>query len=153
MAESADLQLRPTTVDDLAKLEAWSHAFERDGLHFPTDPGPVFIAETWRRFAADPSHGEVLVIERDGQPAGYAILVFFWSNEFRGEVVLLDELWIDPAHRGGSGGEVVQRLVERGQARGARAISLEVLDGSPRAASLYGRHGFASDRRGFWRAL
>lgn len=147
------IMLRPPTTTDLPALEAWSYAFERDGLHFPTDPGPVFIGETLRRFATHPSHGEILVIERDGQPAGYAILVFFWSNEFRGEVVLLDELWIDPAHRGGSGGEVVERLIERSQARGARAISLEVLDGSPRAASLYARHGFASDRRSHWRAL
>ncbi|MBS0660368.1 MAG: GNAT family N-acetyltransferase [Verrucomicrobia bacterium] len=145
--------LRPATSADLPDLERWSFAFERDGLHFPTDPGPPFIAETWRRLASDPSRGEVLVIERDGHAAGYAILVFYWSNEQRGELALLDELWVDPAQRGGVGGEVLRALIARAQDRGAKAIELEVLDGSPRAASLYERHGFATDRRGYWRRL
>lgn len=148
------ITLRRATADDLPRLEAWSYAFERDGEHFASgDPGPPFIGETLRHFAVEPSRGEIVVLERAGRPAGYAILVFFWSNEFRGEVVLLDELWIDPAERGGTGGQVMTALQERAAARGAQVLTLEVLDAVPRAASLYRRAGFTSERRSWWRRL
>lgn len=148
------LNLRRATARDLPKLEEWSFAFERDGEHFSGgNPGPVFIGETLRRFEAEPMRGEVVVIERDGRPAGYMILVFYWSNEFRGEVVLLDELWLDPAERGGTGAQVMTELQERAAARGAKVLSLEVLDAVPRAASLYQRAGFTSERRGWWRRV
>ncbi|MBL8601037.1 MAG: GNAT family N-acetyltransferase [Myxococcales bacterium] len=148
------LALRPATAADDAFLTRASYAFERDEGHPPgEDPGPPFIASTRRFFDENPSRGAVLVIDRAGEAIGYVILVALWSNEFRGETFLLDELYVDPAHRGGAGREALDAVLDYARARGAGQVSLEVLDANPRVAGLYARRGFVSERRSYWRKL
>lgn len=148
------ISLRPAREDELPSLDAWSYDFERDDGHPPAqDPGPPFLSRTWAAFRDEPSRGEVLVIDDGARAIGYVVLVFYWSNEFRGVVALLDELYLAPSHRGGRGGAVLDAIAARLTARDVAAVSLEVLDANPRVASLYARHGFRSDRRAFVRRL
>ncbi len=144
------LTLREAHEADLPMLTRWSYAFERDDGHPPdVDPGAPFLAETWKVFRENPARGEVLVIDEGATPVGYVVLATYWSNEFRGELTVLDELYLDPAHRGGRGPAVLDAITARLRARGCRAVSLEVLNANPRVASLYERYGFRSDRRAF----
>ncbi len=132
--------LRRATDADVPQLEAWSRDFEH-GAH-----GEPFIATTFRELNANPVRGELLVIERDGAPAGYVILARFWSNEFRGDALILDELYVAPSHRGGTGEAVLAAIDERAREQGARMIALEVLESNERVHALYRRAGYASDR-------
>ena len=65
------------------------------------DPGPRPVAReqiehTLAMLRDEPSRGRVLVLEVDGRPEGYALLIAFWSNELGGEVCEVDELFVNP---------------------------------------------------------
>jgi len=69
------------------------------------DPGPVpvYPQQVCRTLAIlrKESHcGRVLVCEINGDPAGYVLLISFWSNELGGEVCNVDELFVAPVYRG-----------------------------------------------------
>ncbi|MFO0984750.1 MAG: GNAT family N-acetyltransferase [Planctomycetota bacterium] len=144
------IALRPAGDDDLERLVRWSGDFERES---GDDHGPPVIAATQRHFAAHPDHGRVLLIEQLGQPVGFLIFVRFWSNEFRGPCVILDELYVQPEHRGGTGLRVLRAFEQLMRAHQVRAIDLEVLHRNPRAQALYQRAGFVSDRVGYVKQL
>jgi GNAT superfamily N-acetyltransferase len=91
----------------------------------------------------------VLVIEHAGEPAGFLIFVRFWSNEFRGPCVLLDELYLEPRHRGGTGLAVLRAFESLMRAESIKAIDLEVLHKNAKVHSLYRRAGFVNDRTGY----
>jgi GNAT superfamily N-acetyltransferase len=151
---TSPIALRPAHEHDLEQLTAWSYAFERDDGHPPAvDPGVPFIADTWRAFCDDPRRGDVLIVTRGDVPVGYVIVTYFWSNEFRGSCAILDELYVDPGHRGAMGRPILDLVDAHLRSRGVRVVSLEVLDANARAATLYLRHGFVSERRSYWRRL
>ena len=82
--------------------------------------------------------GEVLLLESDGDTIGYAILVYFFSLEYGGDTVLLDELFIKEKHRGsGLGRQAISVILERCRKKGAHAVQLEVGNDNRRAARLY----------------
>ncbi len=58
------------------------------------------ISRTFLAFAKDPAKGETLVIEKDKKIIGYALLANFWSNEWGGNVLFLDEIYLKPEFRG-----------------------------------------------------
>lgn len=132
---------------------AWSEAFERESETPPTQDHPLFIGHTLDAFARDPQRGEVLVIDTPQGAAGYVILARFWSNEHRGETVMLDEFYIDPAHRGGLGAPVLAAVEAHAVGLGCAVIVLEVLDNNPRAEALYLRAGFVRDRGAYHKRL
>lgn len=83
-----------------------------------------------------------LLIEVDGQPAGYCLLSLTYSVEAGGRVVLVEEVFIAPGFRsGGLGGKVFQWLIREYSGKAAR-LRLEVAPGNPRALALYKRLGF-----------
>lgn len=81
------------------------------------------------------------VIEDEGEPAGYALLSFTYSNEAGGMIVWIEELYIEKTHRG------------KGFARGffaflwreyplAKRFRLEVREDNQRAMALYRKLGY-----------
>src|SRR6266852_1845362 len=69
------------------------------------DPGPAPVQpqqmrRTLAKLRAEPHRGRALVCEVNGHPAGYALLISFWSNELGGEVCNIDELFVAPEYRG-----------------------------------------------------
>ncbi|MBI3724595.1 GNAT family N-acetyltransferase [bacterium] len=147
MTSRHECSLRPATREDLPRLEAWSRDFEHGRL------GAPFIASTLAAFERAPERGEVLIVERERKPLGYAILVSFWSNEFRGEALLLDELYVAPEHRGGTGARVLELIEERARRRRIRHLALEVLPGESRVARLYERAGFTTSNRSLYKKV
>jgi ribosomal protein S18 acetylase RimI-like enzyme len=92
---------------------------------------------------------------REGDDVGYCILVPFWSNEFGGAMLYLDELWIAPEHRGrGLGRAAIDAVVAWAEAGGFARVALEVNDENQAARRLYARAGFVvEDRRTMARQL
>jgi GNAT superfamily N-acetyltransferase len=92
-----------------------------------------------------PVRGRALVLELDGRVRGYALLVSFWSNELGGEVCTIDELYVEPEHRGSGH---ATRLLRCLSARSAPwlesivALALEATPGNVRARRFYERLGF-----------
>jgi GNAT superfamily N-acetyltransferase len=153
------MRLRRAARNDLEQLVRWSRDFEH-GAH-----GEPFIERTFEEFERSPGRGEIVILEspapaggaggRDAPHAavGYAILVSWWSNEFRGEALLLDELYVAPEHRGGTGRAALQAIEELARSRGVKLISLEVLPETPRVHSLYQKAGYSSGRTLYQRRL
>ena len=115
------------------------------------DPGPAPVSprqvlRTLARLREEPWRGRALVCEVDGCPAGYALLISFWSNELGGEVCNIDELFVAPAFRGrGLAANLFTALTgseQRLWPEKAVALALEVSPANERARALYERLGF-----------
>lgn len=95
---------------------------------------------------AAPERGAVWISERNGTPAGYAILVCTISLEFGGRIGTLDELYVRPDGRGqGMARCLVKSALTHADATGLRAVFLEADRENPGLAGLYG--GFCFLRR------
>ena len=79
----------------------------------------------------------------EGRPVGYALLVFYWSNERGGDVLHLDELYILPAYRKmGIASALLDHLAEWDEIVG---IQLETTPSNQEARDFYLRRGFQPD--------
>jgi len=113
------------------------------------DPGPApvlpqQVQRTLVKLRAEPNRGRAVVCEIDGSIVGYALLISFWSNEFGGEVCVIDELFVVPKYRGrGLATALFDRLAacEFCFPRPV-ALVLEVSPQNERARALYERLGF-----------
>ena len=61
---------------------------------------PQKFPMTIDRLLAEPSRGRIVLLMQDDALAGYALLIPYWSNEFAGMVVLIDELLVGEQFRG-----------------------------------------------------
>jgi ribosomal protein S18 acetylase RimI-like enzyme len=118
------------------------------------DPGDVAVSpeqvvRTLVKLREEPIRGQAVVCEVDAKVVGYALLISFWSNEMGGEVLYIDELFVEENYRGrGLGTELIDRLATRDPSfwpDRVTALALEVSPQNVRAKSLYERLGF---RRG-----
>lgn len=114
------------------------------------DPGdtPVLreqVLMTLEVLREEPARGRAVVAEIDGQVVGYALLISFWSNEFGGEVCVVDELYLAPSHRNrGVGSTLVSTLRNSDQLWSDRAvaIAIEVAPNNVRARQFFAGQGF-----------
>ena len=119
----------PRDDDDLIALSVALNA---------EDPGPAPVpAEHVRRtlatLRAAPSRGTALVLEVDGRPAGYAFLIGFLSNELGGDVCVIDELYVAPAHRGhGHATRLLEDLATGAAPYAVGAVAVRAVTVAPR---------------------
>ncbi|HXX14390.1 MAG TPA: GNAT family N-acetyltransferase [Candidatus Eremiobacteraceae bacterium] len=80
-------------------------------------------------------------------PIGYLLICFDFSLEYRGKGAWIDELFVEPPHRGLGIGAQLLDLAERAACEcGASVLHLEVTHGNP-AIELYRRRGFVDHQR------
>ena len=103
---------------------------------------PAHFPQTIDRLLAEPSRGRVMLFERDGMVAGYALLIPYWSNEFGGTVLLVDELFVEQANRGQGIARAFFAFVIADRPFDAVALALEVSPKNARARALYESLGF-----------
>lgn len=58
------------------------------------------VSLTYRHFFSYPEKGRLIVIQNGDQIIGYCIVVFFWSNEYQGNIIEIDEMYIGENYRG-----------------------------------------------------
>lgn len=147
------MKLHPARESDLSFLLPWSRDFESASQELYGGPREPFLAETLREFAARPERGGVYVLKEGRRAIGYTVLVRFWSNEARGETVVIDELYVAPEHRGGSGMAALSAIESFASAAGCTLLALEVAPTQQRAAALYRRAGYAKGHTVYYKAL
>lgn len=114
---------------------------------FYAHEGVEFVAaeaeQAMRTLVHDASLGRMFLIEDGGAIAGYVVIMFGFSLEFRGRAVLLDELYVVPEARDRGFGSAALRFVEQFcLSENVRVLQLEVADKNARANALYQRNGF-----------
>ncbi len=104
------------------------------------------ISNTLKELDRNPCKGQIMVFERDRVVIGYAVLIFYWSNEYGGEVLHIDELYVKPEHRQrGVAISFFRHLTETFQHK-ARLMQLEVSPTNTKAMSYYRKLGFKQTR-------
>jgi ribosomal protein S18 acetylase RimI-like enzyme len=82
------------------------------------------------------------VFEQENRILGYAILINFWSNEYGGIILTIDELLVIPAYRGKGIGTAFIQFLMNSRYNDFVALKLEVLPYNQRALRLYESLGF-----------
>ena len=126
---------------------------------YEEDPAGEPVPEAHHRrtlatLRATPLRGRAVVLE-ESEVIGYAILAACWSNELGGEVLILDELYVMPAHRSRGHARALIEALERGEGPWPVrpvALELEVTPDNARARALYERLGFKVKRNAVLRA-
>jgi len=93
-----------------------------------------------------PERGTIWVMEKDSKVVGYSITINYWSNEYGGNILFLDELYVIPSERGSGTGSAFLRYLKEERPNNAVAILLEVLPTNVGACNLYRRAGFHLSR-------
>jgi predicted GNAT family acetyltransferase len=106
------------------------------------DRKPGRIELTYGELSARPDKGSLISFLHDGQIVGYAILIYFWSNEFGGTVIDIDELCISREHRGKGLATNFFSWLETSPLGRCAGWSLQVSHANSGAAKLYERLGF-----------
>jgi GNAT superfamily N-acetyltransferase len=135
------VQVRPVTLDDLPALLAPIADYQRFYGH--PSPDDDHNAAFFGRFVAPSERGMLLgAYDDDGAVAGYTCLYWTYSSISATDVVLLNDLYVRPSHRGARVGEALiaaarDVAVERGCSHLRWATTLD----NRRAQRLYERVG------------
>ena len=127
----------PADLDRLVELMAEFYA----ETSFPFDRPRSRAA--FERLLADPRWGSAWLLRWSGEPAGYFVLTLGYSMEYGGPSAFLDDLFVRAAFRGrGLGRAALAAMRAECEARGVRAVHLEVARDNPAAQALYRGAGF-----------
>ncbi len=95
----------------------------------------------------NPFYGLIFLAREQGIPVGYLIVCFDFSLEYHGKGAWVDELFVEPAHRGkGIATQLLDLAASASLENGAQTLHLEVTHGNP-AIELYRRRGFVDHHR------
>ena len=118
--------------------------YEHDRIAFDEAAARAALAQ----LLADERFGLAHLILVGGEVAGYIVVTFGFSLEFRGRDAFVDELFVREEFRGRGAGAAALRFAEGlCRARGVRALHLEVERANTGAQALYRRAGFADHDR------
>jgi GNAT superfamily N-acetyltransferase len=93
---------------------------------------------------ADSSLGLVVLLEKDEQPVGYAVLTWGWSIESGGREGLIDEIYLKERNQG-LGSLLLTEVFKIAQDNEVKIIFLETELANSRVRDFYLRHGFKQD--------
>jgi len=135
--------------DDLLEMVKSSYSEDPSGKEM----SDIKIDRTISFLQSHPGNGRIVIITASDLVLGYAIIVYFWSNEYGGSVLLLDELFIREESRGkGIGSGFMKNLISTETGK-CRAIFLEVIPSNTRAMEFYQKSGFRVHVNKFHRYL
>ena len=147
-----NISFRDAEHADLPDLEGMVHALYSEDPS-PQNPGIENIRLTFAEFAKHPEKGRIVIFECAGEIAGYAILVYFWSNEYGGNKVFIDEIFVLPSFRGQGIAKSFFQYLETGFPLSVVALELEVTPDNSAARRLYERIGFRLAKNAYFNKL
>lgn len=103
---------------------------------------PESIQKTLDHLFQYPDKGSILVFKKEEVIAGYAILINFWSNEYKGNVLIIDELYILPEYRSQGIATAFLNYLSDTRYNDSVMLHLEVSEINKRAMDLYFKMGF-----------
>lgn len=104
------------------------------------------IRLTFFEFQKRPEKGRLIVFDEGENVVGYCIIIFFWSNEYGGNIIDIDEICIVPEKRRSSIASDLILWLEKTFASEAVGYSLEIAHHNGPAQSLAKKMGFSPTR-------
>jgi ribosomal protein S18 acetylase RimI-like enzyme len=104
------------------------------------------IKRTFFEFQSKPDKGQLIVCEEGGNVVGYCIIIFFWSNEYGGNVIDIDEICVEKEKRRSSLATDLINWLEQEFENDAVGFSLEIAHHNRPAQNLAQKLGFAPVR-------
>ena len=138
----ADIEFRKLThTDDAAYLLPMMQSLYHED---PQSPGvdPARFPLTIQTLLAEPARGRIILFVEGSEIRGHAILIPYWSNEFGGTILFVDELFVVPAARSRGIGRRFFAFLFQTRPYDAVAAALEVSPANARARRLYESIGF-----------
>jgi GNAT superfamily N-acetyltransferase len=74
--------------------------------------------------------------------AGYAIVTYYWSNEYGGNIALIDEFYVKPSWRNKGIGSLYLEHIVKTKHMNLKGIHIETTPANQKALAFYLRHGF-----------
>ena len=105
----------------------------------------VEIEPTWKEFSERPAKGQLIAIKDQVKVVGYCIIIFFWSNEYSGDLIEIDEISIASDYRGQKAGSQLFSWL-RDKYPQCKGFTLQVAAKNERARKWYHQMGFVSSR-------
>jgi ribosomal protein S18 acetylase RimI-like enzyme len=135
------LQIRNAEKDEMALIESMSLSlYKEDPSLRPMKEEK--IKKTIAEAMENPEKLNIVVFLEEKEVIGYALLVFYWSNEWGGNIVYIDELYILPKARGhGIARQFMKWLFVQYSGKAA-AFKLEVTANNQKAKKFYESVGF-----------
>ena len=118
---------------------------------YAIDNYPIDLETTkklFQEFISDENLCKCWLIYKDDEIAGYFILTFIFSFEYKGRIAFLDELFIKEKHQGkGIGKEVLAFIKVQIPKLSLKLLYLEVEHHNENAQKLYIANGFENHNR------
>jgi len=135
------MNFRPFRDSDYSGLKAMIsalHSEDRGGKPITDEK----ILKTVTELGRNPCKGEIIIFEKDNTTIGYSILIFYWSNEYGGDILHIDELYVKPEHRRHGAATSFFNHVSKAFKDKIVALQLEVTPSNVEAIDYYRRLGF-----------
>ena len=133
--------IRPIRQNDREHYLSMARAFyESDAVLAPVPLS--HMEKTFDLLMEGSPYAEAFILEKEGKTAGYALLARTWSQEAGGEVIWIEEIYLEPSARGKGYGSAFFRFLEEEFAPEAKRFRLEVEEENEGAVSLYRKIGF-----------
>ena len=137
--------LRATLADVDSLLLLMRHMQNDDPWAEPFDES--WVRKNLAELVAEPRYGLIYLAREHETPVAYLVICFDFSLEYRGKGAWIDELFVEPAHRGqGMGTRLLDLAETASREHGAQTLHLEVNHGN-RAIELYRRRAFVDHHR------
>lgn len=140
-----NVEFRACTEADLPMVQNHALSLYREDPQ-GMEMTPNKIQKTFQEFSLKAEKGHIIVFEIDNTVIGYAILVFFWSNEFGGDFIEVDELFVQKEYRNRGIGKTFFKSLEETWQGKAVALALQTTPTNERAIALYKHIGFSVSR-------
>ncbi|MEH7883723.1 GNAT family N-acetyltransferase [Bacillus sp. JJ1609] len=134
-----DIELRDYDDSDYIEFVGMvSSLYREDSEGQPMNKSKV--AATINEYKKNPGKIRIVILKKNNAIIGYSILVYLWSNEYGGNILIVDELYIKEKFRNeGIGSYFIKRLEESDE---IVAIQLETTPSNRRVFNYYLRLGF-----------
>jgi GNAT superfamily N-acetyltransferase len=135
-ATTSDLETLFVLMRHMQLDDPWEEPF-----HEPT------VRANLAELLQNPIYGVAYIARQDSAPIAYLVICFDYSLEYRGKGAWIDELFVEPSHRGkGIGTQLLDLAEKASRDHHAKVLHLEVNHGNP-ATELYRRRGFSDHHR------
>jgi len=110
--------------------------------YYKEDP-PIYpdirpnINKTILEFQKNPKKGTIYIFTKDKKIMGYSIVVYYWSNEWSGNWLIIDELYVDYNYRKQGIGTDFFKFLKKQRKKNDIGIQLEIHPHNKKVINFY----------------